>query len=206
MSLSTYLLGNTDLETIDDLRALLKSDELYKNNVVFDLLCGGLESGSFKGVPKKQRSPLVDLITVAHEAHFRLELYYALGKQCFRHQNNKEWQSKRREHFIDFIKLVFTDRFQNEKAASTLRCRIKTYNMLTLYLPRNLIHFHYTKGSVPTKRTRRISTTARPTTMISTVIFINLYFMFRRLKVVVILIIVIMHYCQDTKYCLNAHR
>ncbi len=70
MSLSTYLLGNTDLETIDDLRALLKSDELYKNNVVFDLLCRGLESGSFKGVPKKQRSPLVDLITVAHEASF----------------------------------------------------------------------------------------------------------------------------------------
>ena len=142
---------------------------------------------------------------MAHEAHFRLELYYALGKQCFKHRNNKEWQSKRREHFIDFIKLVSTDRCQNEKAASTLRYRIKTYFMLALYLHRNLNHFHYTKGSVPTKRTR-ISTTARPTTMISTVIFINQYLMFRRLKVVVILILVIMHYCQDTKYCLNAHR
>ncbi len=58
MSLSAHILRNTDLETIDDLRALLKCDELYKNNnVIFDILCGGLESGSFKEVPKKQRSP-----------------------------------------------------------------------------------------------------------------------------------------------------
>ena len=46
------------------------------------------------------------LITIAHEAHFRLELWLALSKQGFRHKTTSAWTDKRKEYWDEFLKLV----------------------------------------------------------------------------------------------------
>jgi hypothetical protein len=94
---------------------------MYKNTVVFDLFCLGLESGVLKLARKKNPTPLSKLITVAHEAHFRLELWLALTKQGFRHKTTIAWNDKRKEFLDEFCKLVVKDRKDNEEDASLNR-------------------------------------------------------------------------------------
>ncbi len=71
-------LVKTGLTTVDDVRACLKSEEMYLNPALYNLLCCGLESGKLKCGKKQSPSSLRCLITVAHEAHLRLELFLAL--------------------------------------------------------------------------------------------------------------------------------
>ena len=55
------------LKTTEDVRKCLKSENMYLNPVLYDLICSGLESGKLKNTPKlKQPSTLRRLITVAH--------------------------------------------------------------------------------------------------------------------------------------------
>ena len=79
------------LKTTEDVRKCLKSENMYLNPVLYDLICSGIESGKLKNRPKlKQPSTLPRLITVAHEAHLRLELFFALEKQRYGHDPSTE--------------------------------------------------------------------------------------------------------------------
>jgi hypothetical protein len=74
------------LLTVEDVQACLHSKKMYLNPVLYDLLCSGIESGKLKHYPKaKKPSTLRKLITIAHEAHLRLELWFSLGKQEYHH-------------------------------------------------------------------------------------------------------------------------
>jgi hypothetical protein len=74
------------LQTVEDVRACLKSSNMYLNPVLYDLSCSGIESGKLKNYPKaKQPSTLRRLTTIAHEAHIRLELFFTFGEQKFYH-------------------------------------------------------------------------------------------------------------------------
>ncbi len=85
------------LATVEDVRACLKSAaNMYLNPVVYDLLCSGIESGKLKNYPKaKQPSTLPRLVTIAHEAHIRLELFFALGEQKFAHDPSTAHSARR---------------------------------------------------------------------------------------------------------------
>ena len=76
-------LVKTGLNTVEDVRACLRSNMMYLNPVLYNLLCCGVESGKLKGGTKQKPSSLRQLMTVAHEAHLRLELYLALTRQRF---------------------------------------------------------------------------------------------------------------------------
>jgi hypothetical protein len=70
------------LKTVEDVMKCLKSENMYLNPVLYNLLCSGIESGKLKNMPKlKQPSTLRSLLTVAHEAHLRLELFFSLGSK-----------------------------------------------------------------------------------------------------------------------------
>ena len=97
------------------------SDAMYKNSAVFTLLCQGLESGELKHSKRLQPATISSLITIAHEAHFRLELWYTLSKIDFSHTSKVTHIAKRKENFLFFCKLVKKDRLDNEAAAFAQR-------------------------------------------------------------------------------------
>jgi len=76
------------IDSIEDLRTLLSSCEMYTNQPLHDLWCEALESGYFRGAPQKDPQSIDNTISIAMEAHFRLELWYALSRRNFRHSMN----------------------------------------------------------------------------------------------------------------------
>jgi hypothetical protein len=109
------------ISTVAELRNLIKSPTIYTNSVVFNLFCSGLESGVLKMSRPKSPTRLGKLITIVHEAHFRLEIWLALKKQGFRHNTTTLWTEKRRQYWTEFCKLVAQDRKDLEETASISR-------------------------------------------------------------------------------------
>ena len=94
------------VESIQQLQKLLTSPEMYKNNVLYDLFCSGLESGFFRGSHTRRCSDVRKLITCAHEAHFRTELWFALSKKSFRHNSYKRGNKIRVKMFKEVLAAV----------------------------------------------------------------------------------------------------
>ena len=117
-------LVETGVMTVSQVRDLLKSSQLYRNQAMYNLLCGGLESGKLKKREKRGKTTISDLLTGAHEAWIRLELHYNLQKQMARHKANKSHNTARTEEWQVFCGLVFQDREENEKQATLERAGI----------------------------------------------------------------------------------
>jgi hypothetical protein len=117
----TETVRDSGIEGIDELRALLRSAAMYRNSVVFTLFCQGLESGELKHSKRLQPTTIGSLITIVHEAHFRLELWYTLSKADFSHSAKVTHIAKRKENFLAFCKLVKQDRLDNEANAHAQR-------------------------------------------------------------------------------------
>ena len=72
-------------QTVEELRVQLLSNDLRLKPVLYDLLCQGFEIGKLRGTRKRQPCALEDILTISHEASFRLELALAISSQGFRH-------------------------------------------------------------------------------------------------------------------------
>jgi hypothetical protein len=94
------------VETVKDLQKLVVSPKMYSNFVLYDLLCAGLESGYFRGSHLRSCSNIAKLITPAHEAHFRTELWFALSKKSFRHNSFKKGNKIRVKQFKELCVAV----------------------------------------------------------------------------------------------------
>ncbi len=112
------------LDTVEKVRDSLRSDCMYTNKAMFEFLCAGLESGMLKQSIRKLPASLRELITVAHEAHFRSEIWSALKHKRYRHQVTITWAHERRAIWLEFCKLVKEDRDNNEELASKTRLEI----------------------------------------------------------------------------------
>jgi hypothetical protein len=112
------------LNDITDLQRCLYSDSFYKNKTLYHFFCSGLEGGSFKNIPKQEKSTISDLITPAHEAHFRAELYFALSVPEYRHPITKQHSARRIAMWQKFLPLVKKDRHENESNASAIRANM----------------------------------------------------------------------------------
>ena len=109
------------LTTVKAVRKCLKSEELYLNPALYNLLCCGLESGKLKNGKKQGPSSLRCLITVAHEAHLRLELYLALRRQRYHKKPNTINSTERKLQWEALCEIVFADRSFNAEAAELAR-------------------------------------------------------------------------------------
>ena len=109
---------DTGINTVEEVRALLKCDQMYRNVAMYNLLCSGVESGKLKKIPKKGKTTISDLLTVAHEAWIRMELHYNLKEQSARHSGTKAENTERREEWQAFCALVLKDRDDNEEQAT----------------------------------------------------------------------------------------
>jgi hypothetical protein len=67
-----------ELPTLKDLRNALASPTMYTHPKLFDLFCSGLESGKLRSTELMETTRIQVVITLGHEAHFRLELWFAL--------------------------------------------------------------------------------------------------------------------------------
>ena len=94
---------------------------MYTNEVLFRKWMEGLESGCIKGIPPCKPSKIGKLLTIAGEAHIRLELWLALTKRNFRHSPAIEDQVDRKRKWKDLARLVSKDRQKNLDAAHKLR-------------------------------------------------------------------------------------
>ena len=123
-ALKNMRIGNAlsgEFQDIEELRNALHSPTMYTYEKLFDLFCAALESGRFRGTEQMPISPIENLITVAHEAHFRLELWFALQVQSFRHDTSKSAQEDRKEKHKNLCVLVAQDRRENGTLANRNR-------------------------------------------------------------------------------------
>ncbi len=118
----TIDLRNTGLATIALVRDCLKLNSMCANPVMYRLFCAGLESGQLKGGNRRDPFSLRLLVTIAHEAHIRQELYFALKTPRYRHPVTNEWSEKRKKSWGEFCLLIKQDRQKYEQQAFETRC------------------------------------------------------------------------------------
>ena len=94
------------VKSVQELQKLLVSPQMYTNIVLYDLFCAGLESGFFRGSHTRWSTDIRKLITAAHEAHFRTELWFALSKKSFRHNSYKRGNKAKVKLFKDVLAAV----------------------------------------------------------------------------------------------------
>ncbi len=109
------------LTTVAQVRACLKSSALYTNPVMYRLLCEGVESGQLKQTTAEDPNTISKFLTVAHEANIRVELYFALRAQRYRHTPTTAQRKLRTKKWNTFCQLVKLDRAANEAAATQVR-------------------------------------------------------------------------------------
>jgi hypothetical protein len=109
------------LGSVEDLRNILFSDAMYTFPAVYNIICLGLESGNFKSTSACGLTTISDLLTPAHEAHFRLELWYALPHHRFGHSISNKHAKERIAKWTEFLPLVLKDRKDNETEAHQTR-------------------------------------------------------------------------------------
>ena len=108
---------SSEFATIKELRSAIASPKMYEYPKLFDLFCAGLESGRLRGTKRVSITPIEELITVAHEAHFRLELWYALALTRFRHTIKRTYIEERFEKHAEFCRMVAQGRRESGTAA-----------------------------------------------------------------------------------------
>ena len=106
------------LNTVQDCIDLLMSDEMHADQTSYANFVSALQSGKLSKVRKQpDKTPLAAFISVNYEAHYRLELWYALNKQGFRHDNANGPAKIRTDNFTRMRKLVHNDRRKNDEQA-----------------------------------------------------------------------------------------
>ena len=106
-----------EFETVQDLRKALCSPKMYTYPLLFDLFCAGLESGKLRSTKAMPLSRIEQIITVAHEAHFRLELWFSLRGGNYSHNSSNHSIGERRMKFGEICRFVNQDRHENADKA-----------------------------------------------------------------------------------------
>jgi hypothetical protein len=73
-----------EFDSVEELKIKLASDNMYTSQLLYDTFCKGIESGKLRECPVRRPTPLQAMCTIAHEAHFRLEVSECMSKQGFR--------------------------------------------------------------------------------------------------------------------------
>lgn len=104
--------------SVDALRKLIRSKNMYVNPVMYDIFCAGIESGNLKYNPKKGPTTISKLLTVRYEASIRSELWWTLSEQRFRHLPTSTHIKEREAQYEQFRDMVLADRAANEAQAA----------------------------------------------------------------------------------------
>jgi hypothetical protein len=97
------VLVQSGVTSVDAVMKLLKSKRMYRNPVLYNLFCSGIESGRIKYNPKKCPTTISKLLTISHEANIRSELWWALTCQKFHHLPTTTHIDERVETYKNFV-------------------------------------------------------------------------------------------------------
>ena len=109
------------LREVSSLRKLLFSNKMYTNPKVYNKWAEGIESGKLRSTKFVEPRPISKSITIAHEAHFRLDLFLTLQKRGYRHGPGHLEAKSRTKMWNGLLRKVFEDRQNNEASAHDKR-------------------------------------------------------------------------------------
>jgi hypothetical protein len=121
--ISPSLQGSGSVKDVQALRNLMFSDKTCTNPVLCSKFLAGLESGHIRGLRKRNPAPITEIITTAHEAHRRLELWLALSARNYRHTAGMPDNVDRKKKWLKIATLAFEDRKNNGKDAHERRAK-----------------------------------------------------------------------------------
>jgi hypothetical protein len=107
---------------LEALRNALHSDRFYKNGELCRRWCEGFESLQMKGCKTPGPKPMMELLTLAHETHLRLEIYMATSRTSFVHTPGTAAALHRRLLFKKLLPLVREDSKVRLTFTCFLRC------------------------------------------------------------------------------------
>ena len=111
------------VKEVGDLRKLLFSNKLYTNQKVYNKWAEGMESGKLRSTKFVDPRTISKSITIAHEAHFRLDLYLTLQKRGYRHGPGPIEAKSRKKMWNKLLRKVYEDRQNNEASAHDKRMK-----------------------------------------------------------------------------------
>ena len=119
------------LKDVEGLRKVIFSADMYKNPVLYKKWVSGMETGNLKGMKPSKAAPIGNLITAAHEAHMRLEVWLASSKRNFKHTPGIVDAADKRRQWKKMARLVMEDRANNAADAHALRVQdMPDYNVV----------------------------------------------------------------------------
>ena len=89
--------------------------------MAYAALSEGFEAGHMRQSHYLEPQQLSKTLTTAAEAHFRMELWYALSRHQFQHSKSTASYDSRVRSWKEMIPKVYKDRTDNEDAAWALR-------------------------------------------------------------------------------------
>jgi hypothetical protein len=90
---------------------------MYTKPNIFHRFCSAIESGSLKGTSAQKCGPPSTYLTVAAEAHFRVELWFSLAQFGYNHPTSADHGRYREEQWQAMMELVYQDRKNNMNMA-----------------------------------------------------------------------------------------
>ena len=90
---------------------------MYTKPNIFHRFCSAIESGSLKGTSAQKCGPPSAYLTVAAEAHFRVELWFSLAQFGYNHPTSADHGKYREEQWQTMMELVYQDRKNNMNMA-----------------------------------------------------------------------------------------
>ena len=84
-------------DNVEELRNTIMSNHMYTCAPLYELFCKAIECGKLRQIPSRKPTPLQEMLTIAHQAHFRCEIAACMERQSFRHGlgfNNVRMRSK----------------------------------------------------------------------------------------------------------------
>ena len=90
---------------------------MYTKPNIFHRFCSAIESRSLKGTSAQKCGPPSTYLTVAAEAHFRVELWFSLAQFGYNHPTSADHGKYREEQWQTMMELVYQDRKNNMNAA-----------------------------------------------------------------------------------------
>ena len=110
-----------EFNTVDELMSIITSNEMYQYPALYDSFCRALEKGKLRETERCQPQPLQNMLTIAHEAHFRCEVASCMERQSYRHGLGVHSNADRDCQFKQQCILVEEDRTNNGAKAWKIR-------------------------------------------------------------------------------------
>jgi hypothetical protein len=102
---------------VAQLRAYILGSKMYLQFPLYELWSKALESGKLRNQDERNATPLPDMLTIAHEAHFRCIVAWTISRQSYRQGLGVKAANQRTAEFQATCEAVAKDREKHADGA-----------------------------------------------------------------------------------------